>query len=154
MFDAPMDGFVVWASLSVVSLAVAGVALSLAGPAPPDAAAVADAIDEIASSQHQVADTVRIRARMIRIATSQISLRGPGGTTHASLVAGAVTPVEDGTLRLVLDGATPERVFESRESFTRALTRARGQWGDWQPAPDRLRIRRVSWRGIDATLVG
>lgn len=154
MFDAPMDGLVVWASLSVISLAVAGIALSLAGPAPPDAAAAADAIDEIATSPHQVSDTVRIRAHMVRIATTQISLRGPGGTAHARLVAGGMTPVEDGTLRRVLNGASPATAFESRESFTRALARARGQWGDWQPAPDRLRIRRVSWKGINATLVG
>lgn len=154
MFDAPMDGLVCWTALGLASLAVAGVALSLAAPPPPDAAALAEATDEVATSPYRVADAVRIRAAEIRVAASQVSLRGPGGAAHASLVAGAATPAWDGRLRRVLDGGDPADAFEGPAGFRRALAAARERWGGWRPAPDRLRIRHVSWRGVDGTLVG
>lgn len=154
MFDAPMDGLVCWTALGLVSLVVASVALSLTGPAPPDAAGLARATDEVATSPHRVADTVRVEASEVGIAGSQVSLRGPGGTARASLVSGAVTPAWDGRLRRVLEGGDPADEFETRGAFRRALATARDRWGEWRPAPDRLLIRRVSWRGIDGTLVG
>lgn len=154
MFDAPTDGLVLWAALSVASVAVSGVALSVTGPPPPDAATVAGAIDQVATSPNRVADSVRVRAAELRIAASQVSLRGPGGTDHARLVAGAVTPAENGPLRRVLNGTEPVEVFRTPGGFRRALSGARDRWSDWRDAPDRLQIRRVAWRGIDATLVG
>lgn len=154
MFDAPMDGIVCWIALGLASLAVTAVALSLAGGPPPDAASLANAVEEVATSPHEVADAVRVRAAEIRIDGSQISVRGPSGTAHASLVVGTVTPVESGRLRRVLNGSAPETVFRSPQAFERAIVDARGRWSEWRPSPEWLRIRRVSWRGVDGTLVG
>lgn len=149
-----MDGLVVWMALGLVSVAVAGVSLSLAGEPPPDAASLAEAIEEVATSPHRVADAVEIRAAEFKVGGSRVSLRGPGGSAHASVLGASLTPARDGGLRRLLNGSEPAVVFDTPGTFERALRTARGRWDDWQAAPDRLRIRRVSWRGIDATLVG
>lgn len=154
MFDAPVDGLVVWTGLAIVSVAVAGVALSLPAKEPPDAAALATAIDEVATSPFRVVDAVRPGAAEIKVVGSRLSLRSPAGTSHASLVGGPVSPAGDGRLGAVLDGTDPGVVFDSAAGFRRTLAAARGRWSHWRAAPDRLRIRHVSWRGVDGTLVG
>jgi hypothetical protein len=57
-------------------------------------------------------------------------------------------------LAAVLAGTAPDAVFEDPEAFRDALEEARAGPRSWQPAPERLRVRRVTWEGVDATLVG
>jgi hypothetical protein len=154
MFDAPMDGLVLWVGLSAISLTVAGVALALPTATAPDAGPLARTIDDVATSAHTVETTVPIDAGRVRLRSARVSLRGDGGTGHATLVAADPVPVRNGSLRAVLAGRPPRRTFSSQAAFRRALARATGELGRWRPAPERLRIRRVSWGEVDATLVG
>lgn len=154
MFDAPLDGMVLWAGLSLVGLAVAGVALSLPAAAPPDAGAVAAAIDEVATSPHQATTTVRLSADAFELRPGRVSLRHEGVTARASLVSGSALPAGDGSLRAVLAGRSPGTVYDRKQSFRQAIAGARDRLGKWRPAPARVRVRRVTWGEIDVTLVG
>lgn len=154
MYDAPLDAWYVWLGVSAVSLAVAGVVFSFPAHAPPDAWAVADGIDAIAARPGQGTATVPVDATLLKLGSGQISLRGPGGVSHATLAYGPVTPVGDGRLRAVLAGKPPQDVFETPAEFGRAVRNYRGMEPTWRPAPERLRVRRVSWGDVDATLVG
>jgi hypothetical protein len=155
MFDAPIDAWYVWLGVSVVSLATFGVAVGLPSAAPPPATAVADAIDEVATSPPGSTDTHKIDADELWLDRRQVGLRGPGGTAHASVVFGPITPaVTDDRLERVLQGASPSATFDSPVAFDRSTTEARQDATDWRPAPERLVIRRVTWEGTDVVLVG
>lgn len=154
VFDAPLDTLYVWAGLGAVSLAVAGTVLAFPTGTPAGASAVADAVDAVAASEYDARDEVAVPADEIRLGPRTIGLRADGRTAHAHLEYGPVTPVRDGDLRAVLDGARPADVFGTPDSFAAALDRARRRDRGWREAPDRLRVRRVSWGEIDATLVG
>lgn len=154
MFDAPMDGFVLWTGLSLVSLVVLGIVLSLGGPSAPDAAAVADAIDRVGASSYEASSTVPVDADAIRLGDARLSLRRDGRTSHATFVTEGITPVGDGQLRRVLAGDGVRRVFETRRAFERALSRYPTRPLEWREAPETLRVRRVTWGEVDATLVG
>lgn len=154
MLDAPIDTWYVWLGLGVVSVVVAGLALGLPTAAPPTATPLADAVDSVASSPHEARSTVAVSAAEIRLRPDSIAVRTDGGTAHARLTFGPVTPVADGELRRVLDGDPPEYVFDSERAFATAVSDAQNRTGTWRPAPDRLTIRRVRWGDVDATLVG
>jgi len=154
MFDAPVDGLVLWLGLSAISLSVAGIALSLPAGTAPDPTAVARTIDEVATSEHRVTATVRTRADAIRLRLARVSLRTEGGVGRAPLVAAEPVPAWNGSLRAILDGRRPSTVYRSEAAFGRAVRRARASAGRWRTAPDRLRVRRVTWGEVDATLVG
>lgn len=154
MFETPLDGVLAWVGLALVSLAVAGIAVSLPTTVPPDAAAVARQVDEVATSDHRVAASVPLRADAVSVQGSQLSLRDDGVTAHARLVAGDVVPADSDALGALLDGREPGAIFEDRAAFERALAAARERSGNWRPAPDRLQIRRVRWGDVDATVVG
>lgn len=154
MFDAPLDGLILWTGLALISLTVAGIAVSLPSATAPDAGAVARTIDEVATSPHRVGAAVHPDATSIRLRPTQVSLRARGGTSHATLVVADPVPAGNGSLREVLAGRAPADVYRTERSFERALIEARERMGTWRSAPDRLHVRRVSWREIDATLVG
>lgn len=154
MFDAPMDGLVLWVGLAVISLAVAGIALSLPTESAPDASGLASTIDGVATSEHRVTATLRPEATEIRLRVAQVSLRSAAGTAHGRLVVADPVPAWNGSLRAVLDGREPSVVFESKRAFRRALQRGRERAGAWRAVPTRLRIRRAGWGEVDGTLVG
>ncbi len=154
MFDAPLDAWYLWLGLGAVSLTVAGVAVGLPSTTAPDAAGVADAIDAVAASPYEAVDSVDIQADLVRLGSTRLSLRNEGRTSHATLAYGPVTPVQNGKLRAVLDGARPNATFVGKSEFRRTILERRGAARKWQTAPDELRIRRVSWGDVDATLVG
>jgi len=153
MFDAPMDGPVLWIALGVVSCVAASVAIGLPSTAPPDAAGTADAIDRVATSPYGATATVPVGADEIRLGPTQLSLRENGHASHATFAAGAVVPAGD-ALAPVLRGGRPQDVFESKRAFEAALDGRPAARGSWREAPDRLRVRRVTWGDVDATLVG
>lgn len=155
MFDAPLEDWYVWVGVAAVSLAVLGVAVSLPSAAPPKAAAVADAIDRVATSPTGSTGVHEIRAEEIKLDRTRVSLRDDGGTAHAEVAFGPVTPAgNDERLEAVLAGERPRDVFESPEHFAVTAKESRTEAGGWRAAPQTLEIRRVSWEGIDVLLVG
>ena len=154
MFDAPADAWYVWLGLSAVSLAVLGVATSLPTAPTPDAASAAETIDQVAVSDYDAAATHALHANRIRVETHRIGLRNAAGTAHATL-ASPVTPVAPGTATArLLRGRPPAAVFASPSAFERAVEHARERPPSWRPAATPLVVRRVSWGGVDVTLVG
>jgi hypothetical protein len=154
MFDVPMDGLIGWLGLATVSFAVAGVALSLPSTTPPDAGALASSIDQVSTSPHEVATSVRLRADAVRVRSAQVSVRKDGVVTHADLVAGGALWTEDDRLRGVLAGKAPDAVFEDSVAFGRAIDGAAARPVRWRSVPDPIRVRRVTWGGVDVTIVG
>lgn len=155
MFDAPFEDWYVWLGVSVVSVAVLGVVLAFPTAAPPKAAAVADAVDRVSASPPGSTTTTPVRAEAIRIDRRRISLRGAGGTAHATVAFGPVTPASaDARLADVLGGELPTDAFDSPTAFADTVASARNRTAEWRPAPQTLRIRRVSWEEVDVVLVG
>lgn len=154
MLGTPADAWYSWIGLGIASVVVLGVVVGLPATEPPDPAPVVETIDSVASSPHQPTERIDVTAEEIRLGPYRVGLRGPGGSAHATIAYGPVTPVEGETLDAVLGGAAPGAVFEGPEAFAEALREARNGSRSWQPAPERLTVRRVSWEGIDATLVG
>ncbi|MFO7925777.1 MAG: DUF7283 family protein [Halobacteriota archaeon] len=155
MFDVPLDAWYVWIGLAIVSSTAFGVATALPSAAPPDAEGAARTVDGVAASEHEAVGKHPLsNAETVRVGTDSISVRGAGGTEHASFGYGPVVPVlQDTELRSLLLGELPHRIFESPEQFDGAIRHAQLADQRWQGA-DRLIVRRVQWEGTDAVLVG
>lgn len=154
MLDPPADAWYVWLGLAAVSVSIAGMAISLQTAAPPQATPVADEIDSVAASPHEARTTVDVSADQLRLRQESVALRSDGGTAHAQVTFGPITPVSDGKLGRVLGGAHPSTVFDTKAEFESAIHRAHNRTGGWEEAPDQLVVARVTWRDVDATLVG
>lgn len=156
MFETTVDAWYVWLGLTLASAAVFGVAASLPVTPPPDASEVARIVDGVAGSRYAATGEHPLpRATELRLSPAGLGLRGAGGAAHASFRAGRITPVVgDGPLRSVLDGARVSALFSGRGAFRDAAADARTRDPSWRPAPDELRVRHVTWRGVDVTLVG
>ena len=157
MFDTAVESTYIWLGLAIVGAGILGLTLRVPTAPPPDATAVARTVDSVASSPHEATASQPIDARQIRLGSHRVGLRSSGGDAHAAFAYGPVVPAtggDGGRLREVLRGLPPERVFRSVATFERVLERSRTRDPEWQPAPERLVVRRVSWGGVDATLVG
>lgn len=155
MFDTPLDAWYVYAGVAAVSCAALGVALGLPTAVPPDAAAVAETVDRVASTPHAARASHALEADTVRLRRGGIALRGPGGIARATFAYGPVTPVGDQSrLRRVLAGHAPNAVFETPAAFRRAVLAARERPPGWRPAGSRLVVRTLGWGGLDVTLVG
>lgn len=156
MFDTPVDAWYTWLGVSLAGVVLLGVVSGLPTAAPPDAGRLAETVDRVAASDHEVGDRVAVAAAAVRVGTHRVGVRGPGGTAHATLVYGPVTPVssDDRRLRAVLAGRPPAVVFEGRRAFERALRTARTGPSTWRSGPETVQVRRVVWGEVDATLVG
>lgn len=154
MFDAPLGAWYVWLGLAVASGATFTVAAAMPAASPPDASGAAQTVDETAASEHAAIGAHPLpNADEVRVGSDTLSLRGPGGTAHASLGYGPVTPAHrDDRLLAVLGGVPPDRAFESPEAFDGAVAAARPSSPTWYRT-DRLTVRRVTWEGVDAVLV-
>lgn len=171
-WETPVDAWYVWVGVTIASLAIAGVVLSLPTQPPPDAARAANTVDRVAGSTQVAAATVDHRAEEIRLGTSRLSMRNDGGTAHATIAFGPVTPVmavDDATareaLRLLLHGTPPARVLDraafetlTESDLRKAADSVRASRHDdspaWHQAGDRLRFRSVSLAGELVVLVG
>lgn len=151
----PADVPPIWIALLVVSATVLGVVLALPNAPPPDATRVAQSIDAVAATDHTATATVPMDVEDVRLSIHQIALRSEGGTAHASLHYGPVTPVQrDSDLAAVLHGAPPEAVFDSPEAFRTARDRARATNSTWEPAGTAIDVRRVQYGEVTDVLVG
>jgi len=154
MFDAPVDTWYRWLGIAGASLAVLGAAVGLPTGAGPDAAAAATTVDSVAASTHPGVAEHPLSADSTRLGTGTVALRADGHTATATL-AYQVTPVLDGTrLDAVLTGTPPSALFDSPDAFAHAAASARDRDPAWRAAGGRLLVRRVSWEGVNVTLVG
>lgn len=159
MFDTAVESTYVWLGLTVVSVGIVGLAAEVPSAPPPDVTPLARTVDSVASSPHEATARHPVEARQIRLGSQRVGLRGPGGDAHASFAYGPVIPVIDtggdrDRLRTVLRGVPPSRVFPTPDRFGRVLDRSQTRDSAWQPAPETLTVRRVSWGDANATLVG
>ncbi|MFB6184096.1 MAG: hypothetical protein ABEI96_06030 [Haloarculaceae archaeon] len=156
MEESALDAWYLWIGVSLASIAVLGVVAGLPTATGPDAVAVAEAVDAVASSDQQATTRVRLRADRIRLGPYRVALRSSGGgTAHATFAYGPVTPTRGRPgLRGVLAGRPPDTVFRSRSAFATAVRRARSDGRAWRRAPAELTVRRVVWGDVDVTLVG
>jgi hypothetical protein len=154
MFDAPVETWYLWVGLAIASTAAVGLAASLPRAPPPDAASAAQTVDSVAASAHSTTGVHPLSADAARIGPYRIWLRDDGTIGHAALAYGPVTPVRrDTALWDVLRGTPPEAAFGTPAGFRRAAAEARDRTPEWR-STDRLTVRRVTWEGVDVTLVG
>lgn len=157
MFDAPVDGLYTWIGVSVVAAGALAVAAAAPSAPPPDAAAVSETVDGLAASSYAGSATVPLaHTTELRLTSWGISLRGAGGSVSATFQHGPVAVVTgaDDALAAVLDGADPRRAFDRPGALKSAADATIDRRSSWRPAPDRLHVRRVTWGGVDVTLVG
>lgn len=148
------DTISVWVATGVAAAAFLGVATSFPTVPPPDATGVANTVDRVAAAEHPTTATHEVAADAVWIGERRIALRNDAGTASAAFAYGPVVPVAAGTrLADVLRGTPPATTFDGDTAFRRAIDRARNRTVGWTSA-DRVRVRRVSWEGIDVTLVG
>ncbi|GAA0244185.1 DUF7283 family protein [Haladaptatus pallidirubidus] len=160
MFDAPVDAWYVWLGVAIASLVVFGVAAELPTTPPPDATRAVNTVDSVAGCEYTATAEQPLSAREIKLDSRGLGLRGKGGTAHAAFVSDSVVPVgsvdgskRDTRLRRVLNGTPPDVVFDSPTDFDSAIRDEQNHRAEWMGADSTLRIRCVSWGGVDATLV-
>ncbi|APE95979.1 DUF7283 family protein [Halodesulfurarchaeum formicicum] len=154
MFDVPADTTWLWVGLVLVSATMLGVALSLP-TAPPDAERTASTIDSVAATDYPGSATIDLRAEAVKIGPERVSLRGAGGTAHADIQYGPVTPVPPNSrLERVLDGQSPAAVFDGSIAFAGAAERATGRPASWRENSETLRVRQVTYGEVNRVLVG
>lgn len=169
--EAPVDAWYVWFGVVLASAAIAGVAVALPTQPPPDAAEAANTIDSVAGSTHIAGASFEHTATEVRIDTARISMRNDGGTSHAAVAFGSVTPVAavaDPTIRdafeAILHGRHPRAVLEAQafdsleeSDLRRAAERARKERLEagpvWRPASGTLHVRQVQLDGRRVVLV-
>lgn len=154
MFDAPADTWYLWLGVAAASVAAFGVAAALPATAPPDAQRSADTVDSVAASPYEATGRHPLDATAVRLWPNRLALRTESGTTHATFEYGPVTPVTAGTpLGSVLRGVPPNRKFDDPSALRAAAAAARDRNRTWESA-EALLVRRVTWEGVDVTLVG
>ncbi len=146
-----MDGWYTWVAVALVSIGLAGVAVSLPDEPPPDADRAAGVLDRVGASEYGAAATLDHDAEAVRIGTERIAMRNGGGTDRARVSFGAVVPVYTLDLspaqRTILDGVLagertlPGSLVDTLEERLSALETATGEW---RPATGTLRARAVA----------
>jgi hypothetical protein len=155
MLDTLADVPPVVVALSLVSTTLLGVAVASQPSVAPRADALAGTVNAVAAADTQGVESRAVHADSVRIATHQISVRDDAGTAHAAYAYGPVVPVRQNTaMWRVLQGVPPGAVFEGSIEFANAAVDARRRDARWRQSHGRLTVRRVTWRGVDVTLVG
>ncbi|SEW07250.1 DUF7283 family protein [Halobacterium jilantaiense] len=155
MFDTPADTPPVLVALSLVSTALAGVAFAASPTPPPRAAPLAGTVDAVAAADTAGVETREVAAEALRLTPNEVAVRSDAGTAHAQFAYGLVVPVrEDTRLWAVLHGTPPDDRFADPSALRSAADDATAREHRWRDDPARLTVRRVTWRGVDVTLVG
>jgi hypothetical protein len=155
MFDAPVDTWYLWLGVATASALAFGVAAALPATVPPDAQRAAATVDAVATSPHNATGEHGLDATAVKFGSQRIALRNDGGTAHAAYAYGPVTPTRNGTkLAAVLRGSPPAGVFPNATAFRAAAADARNRTRAWRETDGLLVARRVTWEGVDVTLVG
>lgn len=154
-WEVPADAWYVWLGASIVSLAIAGVVLSLPTGPPPDAARATNAIEETTASSYEAASTLEHNADTIRIDGKTVALRNEHGTSRSSLRYGQVVAVNgDERLERLVHGESFATVFESELEdegtnaaaafMDRVAAADEDNSGEWLTASDELTVRQVA----------
>jgi len=156
--EAPADAWYVWLGVALVSVAFAGVALSLPTVPPPDAGAAANTIDEVAATEYGASASYEHDADRFRMGLKQVWLRSEGGTSHSTIAFGTMTLARyNDSLEAVLYGDEPWDQFESKEAFAEAVEDARVETtanrDRWRSTRGELRVKSVRWGDTRVTLV-
>lgn len=155
MFDTLADVPPVVVALSLVSTTLLGVAFASQPAVAPRADALAGTVNAVAAADTPGVESRALHADAVRIATHQIAVRTDGGTAHAAITYGPVVPVrQDTSLWRVLQGTPPGAVFDGFIEFANSTIDARQRTARWRQGRDQLTVRRITWRGVDVTLVG
>ncbi|NIB98657.1 hypothetical protein [Halobacterium sp. R2-5] len=155
MFDTLADVPPVLVALSLVSTTLLGVAFAAKPSAPSRAAPLASTVDTVASADRASVETEDVDADAIRVTSRKLAVRDDGRTTSQSFAYGPVVPVQrDTALWRVLRGVPPDEVFDGERALERAVGSARDRDAEWRRDRQQLTVRRVTWRGVDVTLVG
>ncbi|SDQ18766.1 DUF7283 family protein [Natronobacterium texcoconense] len=92
--EAPADAWYVWLAVSIVSLAMAAVAIGLPTGPPPDAAEAANTIERASGADtYEATTSYRHEANAVKIDGKTVSMRNEHGTAHSSIAYGQVVPV-------------------------------------------------------------
>lgn len=153
--EAPVDAWYVWLAVSIVSAAVAGIALGLPTGPPPDANRAANTIERTAGSSYDTSATYDHDATEIKLDGRTLAMRNEHGTSRASLSYGHVVPVMGHErLEKLSEGRAFEEVYaaELDDTETNALEvfledvedAYADNSGEWRTAGDQLRVRTVS----------
>ena len=153
MIDIPVDTLYLWTGLAVVGVAAVGVATSLPTAPPPDATTAAHTVDAVAASEPPTYGEQPTAADRLRVTGDRLELHGDGGSASAALAEGVVVVEPGSRLHAVATGTHPAHVFEDPGSFEAAVGAAADADPRWIDLDGTLRIRVVSWEGIDVTLV-
>lgn len=155
MVGLPADVPAMWIGTVLVATALVGLALQLPSAPPARAGTLAETIDTVSAAPHPTSARHPVDAGAVRIHPHRIALRTPDGVSHATLGFGPVTPVPAGSaLDKVLRGTPAHELFESPRAFGQSARRARRAEPGWRDPGRSLLVRRVSWGGVDVTLVG
>lgn len=144
-----------WLGTALVATTLLGLALQLPSGVPARAGTVAETIDTVAAAPHPSAARHPLDAGAVRIQPTKIALRTPTGVSHATLGFGPITPAPPGSsLGQVLRGTPAHKVFAEPAALEQAAARSRNATVSWQDAGHALLVRRVTWGGVNVTLVG
>jgi len=155
MFDTLADVPPLLVALSLASATLLGVALAAKPDVQSRAAPLADTVDAVASADHESAESRDLAVDEVRITPHAIEVRDGADTSRAAYAYGPVVPVRrDTVLWRVLHGASPADTFDDERAFERAVATARDRDAAWRRDRQQLTVRRVTWRGVDVTLVG
>ena len=149
-FEAPMDGWYTWVAVALVSIGLAGVAVSLPDRPPPDADRAVGVLDRVGASEYGAAASLDHDAEAVRIGPEQIAMRNSAGADRARVSFGPVVPVSTLELtpdqRTILDGVLAgERTLptELKGTLENELSVPETTTGEWRPAAGTLRARAV-----------
>ncbi|MGB9963916.1 DUF7283 family protein [Halobacterium hubeiense] len=155
MFDTLADVPPLLVALSLVSTTLLGVALAAKPTVAPRAAPLADTVDAVANADRGGFETRAVDADAVRVTSRTIEVRDDADTAREPYTYGPVVPVRrDTTLWRVLRGTPPDALFDDERALARAVADARDRDAAWRRDRSRLFVRRVTWRGVDVTLVG
>ncbi len=150
-FESPMDGWYTWVAVALVSIGLAGVAVSLPDEPPPDADRAAGVLDRVGASEYGAAATLDHDAEAVRVGPERIAMRNGGGTDRARLSFGPVLPVYTLDLtadqRTTLDGVLAgERTLPAglADTLEEGLSVLETATGEWRPTTGTLRARAVA----------
>ncbi|AFZ72550.1 DUF7283 family protein [Natronobacterium gregoryi] len=92
--ETPADAWYVWLAVSLVSLAMAGIAIGLPSGPPPDADRAANAIERVSGIEtYQATTSYEHDADTVKIDGKTVAMRNDHGTAHSSIAYGQVVPV-------------------------------------------------------------
>lgn len=154
MFELPVDAWYVWFGVALASVAVFGLVSTFPTGPPPDAAGVAETVDDIAAGNYPATAEHAVSAEHLAVHPNGVRLRGPRGETSSAFAFGPVTPATDPRLQRVLAGEPPGDVFESPKAFQQAAVEAGTREPEWRATDGTVRVRQVHWRSVRVTLVG